>query len=79
MGYAEADPTLDIGGCDAAHKLALLRSLAFGASVEPEQVMWTASSRSRQADIEAARQFRLPHHAAGVALSAPSVGIEKRG
>jgi len=30
LGYAEADPTLDIGGFDAAHKLALLASLAFG-------------------------------------------------
>ncbi len=30
LGYAEADPTLDIGGIDAGHKLALLASLAFG-------------------------------------------------
>ena len=30
LGYAEADPTLDVGGIDAGHKLALLASLAFG-------------------------------------------------
>ena len=30
LGYAEADPTLDVGGGDTAHKLALLSSLAFG-------------------------------------------------
>ncbi|MEM6602707.1 MAG: homoserine dehydrogenase, partial [Pseudomonadota bacterium] len=33
LGYAEADPTLDIGGFDAAHKLTLLSSLAFGVPV----------------------------------------------
>ncbi len=34
LGYAEADPTLDIGGGDAAHKLAILASLAFGRPVD---------------------------------------------
>jgi homoserine dehydrogenase len=34
LGYAEADPTLDIGGGDAAHKLAILASLCFGTSVD---------------------------------------------
>ncbi|GEO81263.1 homoserine dehydrogenase [Pararhodospirillum oryzae] len=34
LGYAEADPTFDIDGIDAAHKLALLVSLAFGAPVD---------------------------------------------
>ena len=34
LGYAEADPTLDVGGGDAAHKLAILATLAFGAHVE---------------------------------------------
>jgi homoserine dehydrogenase len=34
LGYAEADPTLDIGGGDAAHKLAILTSLAFGRQVD---------------------------------------------
>ena len=33
LGYAEADPTLDIGGFDAAHKLTILSSLAFGVPV----------------------------------------------
>ena len=32
LGYAEADPTTDVGGFDAAHKLTLLASLAFGTS-----------------------------------------------
>src|SRR3546814_3434923 len=34
LGYAEADPTFDIEGVDAAHKLALLASLAFGIPVQ---------------------------------------------
>ena len=33
-GYAEADPTLDVGGGDAAHKLVVLAMLAFGAEVD---------------------------------------------
>jgi homoserine dehydrogenase len=37
-GYAEADPTLDINGSDAAHKLAILTTLAFGRQVEFEDV-----------------------------------------
>jgi homoserine dehydrogenase len=37
-GYAEADPTLDVGGHDAAHKLVVLAMLAFGAQVAHEQV-----------------------------------------
>ncbi len=34
LGYAEADPTFDIDGIDAAHKLAILASLAFGAKID---------------------------------------------
>ena len=38
QGYAEADPTFDIGGFDTAHKLAILTSLAFGTAVDSEAV-----------------------------------------
>jgi homoserine dehydrogenase len=38
LGYAEADPTLDVDGTDAAHKLAILTQLAFGISVPPGQI-----------------------------------------
>lgn len=38
LGYAEADPTNDVEGIDAAYKLAILASLAFHARIEPEQV-----------------------------------------
>ena len=35
LGYAEADPSFDIGGFDTAHKLAILTSLAFGTVIDP--------------------------------------------
>ena len=38
LGYAEADPTFDIGGFDTAHKLAILTSLAFGTAVDAEAI-----------------------------------------
>ena len=38
LGYVEADPTLDVGGIDAAHKLALLAALAFGTQVDFDAV-----------------------------------------
>ncbi len=38
LGYAEADPTLDVDGTDTAHKLAILAQLAFGASVTTGQI-----------------------------------------
>jgi len=39
LGYAEADPTLDINGWDAAHKAIILASLAYGFWISPEEVL----------------------------------------
>lgn len=57
LGYAEADPTFDIEGIDAAQKLALLASLAFGSWVEPEQIYTEGISTLSQLDIAYAREF----------------------
>jgi homoserine dehydrogenase len=57
MGLAEADPALDIEGHDAAHKLCLLVTLAFGAMVKPSQVHTEGISRITQADITYAREL----------------------
>ena len=38
QGYAEADPTLDVDGSDAAHKLAILAQIAFGVTARPDQI-----------------------------------------
>ncbi|WP_421993342.1 homoserine dehydrogenase [Qipengyuania sp.] len=50
-GYAEADPTFDIEGVDAAHKLAILAGIGFGARVDFEHVAATGIGEVRAADI----------------------------
>lgn len=57
QGYAEADPTLDIGGVDAAHKLTILATLAFGAQVHPSQVSTEGIEQVGAVDIEMASRF----------------------
>jgi len=51
LGYAEADPTFDVEGIDAAHKLAILSAIAFGARIDFDAVHVTGISRVRAADI----------------------------
>jgi homoserine dehydrogenase len=51
LGYAEADPSFDIDGVDAAHKLSILASLAFGATVDFESVAITGIRHVKAADI----------------------------
>ena len=45
LGYAEADPTFDIGGMDAAHKLAIMASLAFDDPCRSMRFTWRESNR----------------------------------
>lgn len=56
-GYAEADPTLDVGGGDAAHKLALLATLAYGAKIDVTRIPTEGIDRVKAVDIEFARRF----------------------
>ena len=56
-GYAEADPTLDVEGQDAAHKLAILAALAFGMKINFDDVYIEGISRITPMDIEFAAQF----------------------
>lgn len=51
LGYAEADPTFDIEGVDAAHKLSILASIAFGTKVDFPAVACEGISQVRAADI----------------------------
>ncbi len=51
LGYAEADPTFDVEGIDAAHKLAILASLAFGSAVDFTNVCTQGISQIMAADI----------------------------
>jgi len=76
-GYAEADPTFDIGGFDTAHKLALLTSLAFGTKVALDHIHVEGIQGISQADIEAADDLGYRIKLLGVALLTDS-GIEQR-
>jgi len=57
LGFAEADPTLDIGGGDTAHKLALLASLAFGIKPDLANIPIQGISHITPQDIAFAREF----------------------
>jgi homoserine dehydrogenase len=57
LGYAEADPTLDVGGGDAAHKLAILAMLCFGTHVDVAQVFREGIDRLDPVDFENAARF----------------------
>jgi homoserine dehydrogenase len=51
-GYAEADPTFDVGGIDTAHKLAILVSLAFGIPIELKDIFTEGITEISPLDIE---------------------------
>jgi homoserine dehydrogenase len=76
-GYAEADPTFDIGGFDTAHKLSLLTSLAFGTRTKFDAVYVEGIETITPADIEAADDLGYRIKLLGVALRTDS-GIEQR-
>lgn len=57
LGYAEADPTMDIDGSDAAQKLAILAHLAFGARVHWRDIPRTGIERLDTADLRYAREL----------------------
>lgn len=57
LGYAEADPTLDVGGGDAAHKLAILCGLCFGATIDADAIHCDAISALDAIDFAYAAKF----------------------
>lgn len=57
LGYAEADPTLDVNGWDAAHKAILLASLAYGSVIDPAEVYVRGIERVTITDIEFAKKL----------------------
>lgn len=57
LGYAEANPKLDIDGLDAAHKLVILSSIAFGIDTKPENILIEGISGISQDDIFFANEF----------------------
>jgi homoserine dehydrogenase len=57
LGYAEADPTEDVSGADAAAKLAILATVAFGSRVQLEDVLYEGIDGVRLEHVRAAREF----------------------
>jgi homoserine dehydrogenase len=63
LGYAEADPTFDVEGIDAAHKLTILGSIAFGIPLQFEKTYTEGITKIEPQDVEYADQFgyRIKH------------------
>ncbi len=76
-GYAEADPTFDIEGIDAAHKLAILARFAFGGKVRFKDIHCEGISSIRSEDIEFAQEFGYRIKLLAIAKHAEG-GIEAR-
>lgn len=77
LGYAESDPTFDIGGFDTAHKLALLTTLAFGVGIDRDAIHIEGIESITLSDIRAAEELGFRIKLLGVA-ERTSRGIEQR-
>jgi homoserine dehydrogenase len=77
LGYAEADPTFDVGGFDTAHKLAILASLAFGAKIDAAAVSVEGIETITLADLKAADELGFRIKLLGVA-ERTAHGVEQR-
>jgi homoserine dehydrogenase len=77
LGYAEADPTFDVEGIDAGHKLTILASIAFGIPLQFDKVYTEGITQITRLDVEYAEQlgYRIKH--LGIARRTPE-GIELR-
>ncbi|MFK5975880.1 MAG: homoserine dehydrogenase [Sulfurovum sp.] len=77
LGYAEADPTFDVGGFDASHKLLILASIAYGIDAKPEDILIEGIENITQTDVEFAKEFGYEIKHLGIAKRVDS-GIELR-
>ena len=77
LGYAEADPTFDVEGIDAAHKLTILASLAFGIELQFDKTYTEGISKITPEDVKYAEElgYRIKH--LGIARKTDT-GIEMR-
>lgn len=77
LGYAEADPTFDVEGIDAGHKLTILASIAFGIPLQFDKVYTEGITKITSDDVDYAEAlgYRIKH--LGIARKTPA-GIELR-
>jgi homoserine dehydrogenase len=69
LGYAEADPSFDVDGIDAAHKLTLLVAMAFGAELTPKDIPTEGIRGVEPLDFQAAEEFGYRIKLLGIAKS----------
>jgi len=77
LGYAESDPTFDVGGFDAAHKLLILASIAYGIDAKPEEILIEGIEHITQTDVAFAKEFGYEIKLLGIAKKVET-GIELR-
>lgn len=77
LGYAESDPSFDIGGTDAAHKLAILIMLCFGTGVDVDHIYRESIADIEPIDIHFAHSFGYVIKPLALARETPD-GIEAR-
>ncbi len=77
LGYAEADPTFDIEGIDAAHKLTILSAIAFGIPMQFDRVYTEGISKLTREDVKYAEELGYRIKLLGIARRAEN-GIELR-
>ncbi len=77
LGYAEADPTFDVEGIDAAHKLTILASIAFGIPLQFEKVYTEGISKITGEDVDYANELGFTIKHLGVSRRTES-GVELR-
>ena len=77
LGYAEADPTFDVGGFDAAHKLLILASIAYGIDAKPEDILIEGIENISSSDVDFAKEFGYAIKLLGVAKKSQN-GVEIR-
>ncbi len=77
LGYAEADPTFDVEGVDAAHKLTIMSAIAFGNSMKFDQAYIEGITKLDATDIKHAEQLGYRIKLLGVTRRTPE-GVELR-
>jgi homoserine dehydrogenase len=77
LGYAEADPTFDVEGIDAGHKLTILASIAFGIPLQFDKVYTEGITQITRADVEYAEELGYRIKSLGIARKTDK-GIELR-
>ncbi|HEY1817911.1 MAG TPA: homoserine dehydrogenase [Kofleriaceae bacterium] len=78
LGYAEADPALDVGGGDAAHKLAILVGLCFDTRIDASQIPIAGIDRIAPIDLEYAARFGYVVKPLALARDHGERGVEAR-